>query len=165
MKTKILSLALIAIFAISFTAMAQRQDRKSRAPQQRQMMADRADRARGNFETFFTEEQQEKIKELRLESSKEIQPLRNELNELRAKQQTLTSAEKADLNAINKNIDQMADVQAKIQKIQAKQQQEIRSMLDDEQRIKFDEMKTRRDRNNRDFSRKPTYRDGFKHGA
>ena len=69
------------------------------------------------------------------------------------------------MNAINKNIDQMADVQAKIQKIQAKQQQEIRSMLDDEQRIKFDEMKTRRDRNNRDFSRKPTYRDGFKHGA
>lgn len=165
MKTKILSLALITIFAISFTAMAQRQDRKNRVPPKREMMADRADRARGNFDAFFTEEQQEKIKELRLESSKEIQPLRNEMNELRAKQQTLTTAEKADMNAINKNIDQMADVQAKIQKIRAKQQQEIRSMLDDEQRIKFDQMKNRRDRSNRDFSRKPTYRDGFKHGA
>ncbi|MDX8338084.1 periplasmic heavy metal sensor [Draconibacterium sp. IB214405] len=162
MKIKILSLVFITIFAISSTTMAQQRDRQERAPQQREMMAERPERDRGNFEKFFTEEQQEKIKELRLESTKQTQPLRNELNELRAKQRTLTTAEKADLNAINKNIDQMADVQAKIQKIRAKQQQEIRSMLNDEQRIKFDEMRSRPDRG---FDREPTNRDRFKRGA
>ncbi len=162
MKIKILSLVFITVFAISSTAMAQQRDRQDRAPQQREMMADRPERDRANFEKFFTEEQQEKIKALRLESIKEIQPLRNELNELRAKERTLTTAEKADMNAINKNIDQMADVQAKIQKIRAKQQQEIRSMLNDEQRIKFDEMRSRPERG---FDREPTNRDRFKHGA
>ena len=162
MKTRILSLALIAVFAISVTAMAQQPERKKRTPEQREMMAKRFDRERARSNDFFTEEQQAKLKELRLESAKEIQPLRNELNELRAKQQTLSTAEKADMKAIEGNIEKMADVQAEIQKIRAAQHQEIRSMLSDEQRIKFDEMRKGRDR---DFDREPTGRDRFKHGA
>lgn len=162
MKTRILSLALIAVFAFSVTAMAQQPERQRRSPEQREMMAKRFDRERANFKEFFTEEQQEKLKELRLESTKEIQPLRNELNELRAKQRTLTTAEKADIKAIDNNIEKMADVQVQIQKIRAKEHQKIRSMLSDEQRIKFDEMRNKRDR---DFNRKPTSRDRFKHGA
>ncbi|KJF44447.1 Spy/CpxP family protein refolding chaperone [Draconibacterium sediminis] len=162
MKTRILSLALIAVFAFSLTAMAQQPERQRRSPEQREMMARHFDRERASFKTFFTEEQQEKLKELRLESTKEIQPLRNELNELKAKQRTLTTAEKADMKAINNNIEKMADVEVQIQKIRAKEHQEIRSMLSDEQRIKLDERKSRRDS---DFKRKPTTRDRFKHGA
>ena len=162
MKIKILSLALIVVFAFSITAKAQQTERKRRSPEQREIMAKRFDRERANFNDFFTEEQRAKLKELRLESTKEIQPLRNELNELRAKQRTLTTAEKADMKAIENNIEKMADVQAEIQKISAKQHQEIRSMLSEEQRIKFDQRKSRTDR---DFNRKPTTRNHFIHGA
>lgn len=162
MRTRILSLALIAVFAFSVTAMAQQPERQRRSPEQREITTKRWKDARANYKDFFTEEQQEKLKELRLESTKEIQPLHNELNELRAKQRTLTTAEKADMKAIDNNIEKMADVQAQIQKVRAKEHQEIRAMLSDEQRIKFDERKNRRDR---DFYRKPTSRDRSKHGA
>ncbi|QIA06731.1 Spy/CpxP family protein refolding chaperone [Draconibacterium halophilum] len=162
MKTKILSLALIVVFAFSITTMAQQPERKRRSPEQREMTAKRFDRERANFKDFFTEEQQEKMKELRLKSTKAIQPLRNELNELRAKQRTLTTAEKADMKAIEDNIEKMAAIQVDIQKIRAKQHQEIRSMLSEEQRIKFDEMKSRRDKG---FDRNPTPRNRFRHGA
>lgn len=162
MKTKILSLVLLAAFAFSATTMAQQAEQKRRSPEQREMMARRFDEERAKFKDFFTENQQERMKELRLESTKKIQPLRNELNELRAKQRTLTTAEKADLKAIESNIEKMAGVQVEIQKIMAKQHQEIRSMLSDEQRIKFDGMRSKR---NNDFGRRPTNRDRFNKGA
>ncbi|WP_347839069.1 periplasmic heavy metal sensor [uncultured Draconibacterium sp.] len=164
MKTRILTLTLIAIFFLSFGAMAQKTENRKRLPQQRQMMADRTDKAREQFKDFFTEEQQEQMKELRLETAKKMQPLRNELNELEARQQTLSTAESADMKAIEKNIDQMAKIKADMQKIRARQHQEIRSMLSDEQRIKFDNMKGRKDRKG-DFERKPMQGDRFKHGA
>lgn len=162
MKAKIFSLALIAAFALSISAMAQQPNRQKRMPEKREMMAKRMERAKANFKNFFTEEQREQMKALRLETTKEIQPLRNELNELKARQRTLTTAEKADMNAINGNISKMSAIQAEIQMVRAKQHQEIRSMLSEEQRIKFDEMKNRRDRQAR---KKPMSRSHFKKGA
>lgn len=162
MKAKIFSLALIAAFAISITAMAQQPNRNRMSPEQREMMVKRFEKARTNSKSFFTEEQQEKMKALRLETTKEIQPLRNELNELKARQRTLTTAEKADMNAINDNISKMSDIQADIQMIRAKQHQEVRSMLSEEQRIKFDEMKNRKGKN---FKKGPVGRDRMKRGV
>jgi Spy/CpxP family protein refolding chaperone len=145
MKTRILSLVLIAIFAISTTAMAQEQKTKKGDSEKKEMMMkkhrpDMKDR----FDNFFTEEQQEKMKELRLETAKQVKPLKNQLNELKAKEQTLTTADKADLNAIYKNIDKMSSIKADIMKIMAKQHQEVRAMLSEEQLIKFDMMKEKR---------------------
>jgi len=158
MKTRILSMLFIAVFAISTTAMAQNPKGEKRNPEQKEMMMkNRQKQMHDRFENFFTEEQQTKFKELRLESAKQIKPLKNELNELQAKQQTLTTADKADMKAINNNIDKMGKIKADIAKIMAKQHQEMRSMLTDEQLLKFDEMKARRgdrkpgfDRNRRD---------------
>ncbi len=145
MKTRILGMALIVVLAISTTAMAQEQGpRNKRNPGQREMMVEHKADMRNRVENFFTEEQLEKVKELRLETAKQIKPLRNELNELEAKQQTLTTAEKADMKAINNNIDQMWKVKSEIQKIRAKQHQEIRAMLSEEQLLKFDAMKGRK---------------------
>lgn len=151
-------MVLIAVFAISLTTMAQNPNPQKKSLEQKEMMMKHRDRDMNKrFDHFFTEEQQAKVKELRLESAREIKPLKNELNELQAKQQTLSTADKADMNAINSNIDKMGKLKADIAKIMAKQHQEIRSMLSEEQLIKFDEMRARRgdrkpgfDRNRRD---------------
>lgn len=150
MKIRILTFAMVALFATSAT-WAQKPERGQRNPEQRDRMQ-RHEQMVERKSNFFTEEQQEQIKTIRLETAKEIQPLRNQLNELQARQKTLSTAEKADMNAINNNIDKMSDVRADIQKLMAKQHQEIRSLLNDEQKLKFDSMKGHmRDRNKESF--------------
>ena len=142
MKTQILSIVLIVLIAISVPAMAQqKQAKRDRNPEQKERMMRQRDSKHKQFSNFFTEEQKEQVKALRLEMAKQVKPLHNQLGELKAKQHTLTTADKADLNAINKNIDKMSELQAEIQKLRAKQHQKIRSLLTDEQLIKFDAMK------------------------
>ena len=144
MKTRILSLALIAIFAVSTTAMAQGQQERKRNPEKKEMMMKRHMEMRKQHANFFTTEQKEKMKELRLETAKQIKPLKNELNEVNARQQTLSTADKADMKAINTNIDKMSSIKADIAKIMAAQHQEVRGMLTEEQLLKFDAMKAKR---------------------
>lgn len=161
MKTRILGIVLITALFISSSAFAQNQERRKGPSNQKEMMMKKRQQMKKQFENFFTEEQREKMKELRLASAKEIKPIKNELNELRAKQRTLTTAEKADLNSINKNIDQMSKLQADMKKIMAKQDQEIRAMLNDEQLLKYDAMKERRGRGKGGFQGKQSERMGM----
>ncbi len=142
MKTRILSLVLIAVFSITTTAMAQNEQKRERSPEQRELMMKRR-MAMKQHQNFFTPEQREKMKELRLETAKQVKPLKNELNELKARQRTLSTADNADLKAINKNIDKMSEIKAKMAKIMAAQHQQVRSMLSEEQLLKFDAMQTR----------------------
>lgn len=144
MKTRILTLVLIAVFAISTTAMAQHKQGEKRSDEQKEQMMKRRKEMKERKTNLFTEEQQGKMKELRLETAKQVKPFKNELNELKARQQTLTTADNADLNAINSNIDKISELRADIQKIMAAQHQEVRAMLTDEQLIKFDTMKSKR---------------------
>jgi Spy/CpxP family protein refolding chaperone len=143
MKIRILTLTLIALFAISSATVAQNQERGKRNPEQREAFQKNRERVAHRMDNFFTEEQREQIKALRLETAKKVKPLRNELNELEARQQTLTTADKADMNAIYANIDKISEVKVEIQKIMAKQQQDTRLLLTPEQLLKFDAMKGR----------------------
>ncbi len=86
----------------------------------------------------LTEEQKSKIKALRLEHFKEIQPLRNHLDELKAKEHTLTTLEKPDINTINANIDEITKTQNQMMKLRAKHHEQVRELLTDEQRVYFD---------------------------
>ena len=95
-------------------------------------------------QNFFTEEQKETMKKIHLETAKKVKPLKNELHELAAHQKTLTTSDNADLKAINKNIDKMSEVKTEIAKIMAKQHQEVRSLLNEEQLLKFDAMQENR---------------------
>lgn len=162
MKTKILSILLVAIFVISTAAYAQPENRERNKNDQRVMMK-RHLMQKGERQNFFTEDQKETMKKLRLETAKEIKPLKNELRELHAKQQTLTTADNADLKAINKNIDKMSELKAEMAKIKAKQHQQVRSMLSEEQLIKFDAMKERRGRDHRQDFSKNRMKKGMKH--
>ncbi|QZT36049.1 Spy/CpxP family protein refolding chaperone [Halosquirtibacter xylanolyticus] len=88
----------------------------------------------------LSEEQQAQMKDIRMASQKICKPWADELRETRAHQQTLVTAESPDMKAINKNIDKMSDLMTNIAKEKAKSTQDIRALLSDEQRVKFDQM-------------------------
>lgn len=85
----------------------------------------------------LTPEQEQKINDLRVKHIKEITPLRNELNEKQARLRTLESTEKPDMAAINKTIDEISTIKAKLMKARAAHRAEISQLLTDEQRVIF----------------------------
>ena len=151
MKIKRLTLVLVAILIATSAAIAQNPEREKRDNEHRKAMMKRHEQVAERMNNFFTGEQQEQIKTLRIQSAKKIKPLRNQLHELEARQQTLATSDKADLKAIYKNIDEVSEIKAEIQKIMAKQQQDIRAMLDEEQLLKYDAMKERMHEKRHDF--------------
>ena len=144
MKTRILSLLIVAALFISTAGLAQPTKQGNRNPERKSMMMKQFDQQKNIHQKFFTVEQQETMKTLRLETAKKVKPFKNELRELMAHQQTLTTADTADLKAINKNIDKMSDTKTEIAKIMAAQHQQIRSLLTEEQLLRFDTMKNNR---------------------
>ncbi len=86
----------------------------------------------------LTAEQKESFKKSMLAVHKQLQPLRNELGEMEARQNTLVTADKADLGAINKNLEKIGELRVQMAKIQSKARVELRAQLTDEQRLKFD---------------------------
>ena len=99
----------------------------------------RMDEQRGHENGLdLTDAQKEVFKQSMLAMQKQLQPIRNELGEARAHQKTLTTAEKPDMNAINKNIEKMGSLKTEMAKIQTKYHLEMRAQLTDGQRLKFD---------------------------
>jgi Spy/CpxP family protein refolding chaperone len=148
-KTSTITLALLAgILMISSAAFGQRgqgmmgQGRMSNAPmgwgqgrmgggpmwmgQRCQMIPD------------LTQEQQSQIKELRVEQMKQMTTHRNNLLEKRAQLRNLQIADNPDMDAINGLIEEMGDIRTNMQKNRAQHRQEIRQILNEEQRAFFD---------------------------
>ena len=88
----------------------------------------------------LTEEQQAQIEKSRTAHMKEMLPLRNKVQEKQAQMRTLETAEKVDLKAVNKLIDEISSLKTEMAKNKAKHHQEVRNVLTDEQRVKFDSM-------------------------
>lgn len=89
----------------------------------------------------LTDEQREAIKAIKTNSKKQTLPIHNQLGEKRAKMKTLTTADSPDMAQVDALIDEMSGLQAELMKIKARQKQEIRSLLNDEQRLAFDTQK------------------------
>lgn len=87
----------------------------------------------------LTQEQEDQINVLKTQHLKTTLALKNELNEKEARYVTLMTAEKPDMNAINKLIDEIALLKGKIMKEKASHQQEIRKVLTEDQRVLFDQ--------------------------
>ncbi len=86
----------------------------------------------------LTDAQRDQAKEIKMSAAAEILPISNHVNEIRAKLKTLETAKDVDMKLVNKNIDEMARLNAEIHKIRAKSNQEFRAMLTDEQRVTYD---------------------------
>lgn len=143
MKRKITAVLMVALVCLTIGVSAQNQVKEKRVERMREF-AERRDNPGERRMDFFTEEQKEAMKTIRLETEKQLKPLKNELRELNAHQQTLVTADKADMKAIEKNIDKISGVKAQMAKIMAKQHQEVRAQLNEEQLMKFDSMREKR---------------------
>lgn len=86
----------------------------------------------------LTDDQQKKIDALRVKHQKEMLTYRNQLGELHAKMQTLRTAEKTDMNAINSTIEKISGVKTKQMKAREAHRQDVRNLLTDEQKTQFD---------------------------
>lgn len=78
-----------------------------------------------------------------LEGKQESLLLENQLREKRARLRTLSSGDTYDVAALNKVADEIGDLQASIHKIHIAKKGEIRALLNEEQKIKFDTMPDR----------------------
>lgn len=87
----------------------------------------------------LSDEQKSKIEALLIPHQKQMQALHNKMGELKARHLTLETAEKADMKAINANIDEITKVQNQLMKAKAEHQQQIRNLLTDEQKLWFDQ--------------------------
>lgn len=96
------------------------------------------DHVRGMGIKDLTEEQKQKMKSLRMTHQREMLQLKNQLNEKKAHLKTLETADNADINAINKTIEEMGSIKTDMLKKRAAHKQEVRKILTDEQRLKFD---------------------------
>jgi len=137
MKTRVMILAVL--MGLTTVVMAQpngKGEGKERNGGKQEMRADNQ-RGPGN-DIGLTDVQKEVFQKGRTETAKQVQPLHNQLGEARAHQKTLTTAEKPDMDAINKNIEKMGALQTEIEKIQTKHRLEMRAQLTDEQRVKMD---------------------------
>jgi Spy/CpxP family protein refolding chaperone len=92
----------------------------------------------------LTEDQQVQMKSLRLKLQQEMLPIRNKLGENKARFRTLSTAENADMKAINKLIDGNSQLTASLAKLRAANHQAVRKLLTEEQRIIFDSRDFRR---------------------
>jgi Spy/CpxP family protein refolding chaperone len=87
----------------------------------------------------LSEEQQEQMQALRLEHYKVMNPLRNQMAELKAREQTLISEEEVDMKAVNKVIDDQTDLQNKMRKLTVTHKLAVKEILTDEQLMKLDQ--------------------------
>ncbi len=87
------------------------------------------------FGLNLTEDQQNKMNEMRVAHMKAVQPVRDQLLELKTHQRTLMNAENADQKAINKNIDEMTKLQNKLMKVGSEFQLKVKTILTDEQKV------------------------------
>lgn len=150
--------AVLALVILSTDLMAQRAQRNFDRPGQGRGMMQARDQ---NWEPGqriaefldLTDEQSEQIKTLRLAHMEQMLPIKNQIQEYRAQLQTLRTAKKADMKAINNLIDDMADLRAKQMKAREAHHQEVRSLLTDEQRIKFDLFKNKHKRMGRGYGK------------
>jgi len=101
----------------------------------------------------LTEDQEAKIKDLRVNHLKEMNTFRNEMNELRAKKHTLMTTDNTNMNEINSVIDQMTSIHNKMMKVSAKHRQDVRGLLTEEQKVIFDSRPMHR-RGNRGYGHK-----------
>lgn len=97
----------------------------------------------------LTEEQQSEMKRLRTEHLKSQLPMKNQLRELQAELQTLSTAENVNMNAIEQTIEEMGSLRVQMAKAQATHRQTIRSLLTEEQRVVFDSRPRHRGRRSR----------------
>jgi Spy/CpxP family protein refolding chaperone len=137
LRSKQIVLPIAALLLIAGTAFAQPPEMHGKGEGKEGAHGRRISEHKGMI-PGLSEEQQEQIKALKTEHMKAMQPLRNQLGEKKARLRTLTTADKVNMAEINKVIDDIGKMQTQLMKLKEQHRQEIRKLLNDEQRVMFD---------------------------
>lgn len=86
----------------------------------------------------LTDEQEEKILDLRVDIQKKILPRRNEIGEKRARLHTLMTSDPSDESEINQLIDEIGHLRTEIHKAMVDHHLGIRKVLTKDQKVLFD---------------------------
>ncbi len=86
----------------------------------------------------LTPEQEKQIDAIHQKQMKEVLPLKNLIAEKKAHLVTISTGDNVDLVAVNKTIDELYALKADIAKKRAAMKQEVRKLLNDEQKLLFD---------------------------
>ncbi len=130
-------LILAILFSVNTSIFAQRGNGKCNGTGKGQGKGDGTGNYCNNIPNL-TSDQQTKIDQLKTAHLKEMQALRNEAGEKRARLQTLRSADKADMVAINKTIDEQSVIQTNMSKKREQHFQDVRNVLTADQKVYFD---------------------------
>lgn len=86
----------------------------------------------------LTDEQKEQIRNIRLENRSAMLPYRNQINEKRARLQTLTTGDQQDLDAANQVVEEIGVLRTEMMKQRLANRVKVRDVLTEEQRVIFD---------------------------
>lgn len=86
----------------------------------------------------LTAEQKTQIEKLKTAHMKEMIGLKNQLKEKKAHLRTVTTVDKVDMVEVNKTIDEIGVIKTEMMKKKEAHKQEVRKLLTEEQRLKFD---------------------------
>ncbi len=86
----------------------------------------------------LNDEQKEQVKQLRIEMMKNSLPVRNELNEKRARLRSLTTGDNVDVKGAEKVLVDIEKLKTQQAKQKVRMRVEVRKILNDEQRVVFD---------------------------
>lgn len=145
-KSRHITLLVVAMLLVTGSALAQPPGQGSKhgegkCPRDRRMMI-----------PDLTEAQKEQMKELRVELMKAVQPLRNQMGEMKARLRTLSTSDKVNMTEINRVIDDIGKMRTQMMKLRVQHRQDVRKLLTEEQRVFFD-------------VHKPSHRDGPSHAG
>lgn len=146
----ILKISILSALLVGLTVDVSAQQQNRRAQNQAKgdcqgQMMNRTDRQGPNFERMMTrlnltEQQRTQIEEIHLNGQKGMIPLRNNLQEKNAQLRTLKMSEEYDEAAVNTLIEEIGELRTAMMAMRTGHQQQIRNILNEEQRIKFDTM-------------------------
>lgn len=88
----------------------------------------------------LSEEQQSQIEAITTETMKEHLPIRSKLQTLKAELDEMLIEDNPNQGAINRKVDEMSSLRTEMQKAHIDTRLRIRSLLTEEQRVKFDAM-------------------------
>ncbi len=130
------SVLLVAVVLITMghTLKAQREFRQNRGMNDERLQCPRISQNVPDL----TEDQKIKMREIKTVHMKNMLKYKSELEEKNARLKSLQTADDVDMDKIYKVIDDIGSIETKMAKERADLHQEIRTILNDEQRIYFD---------------------------
>ncbi|MEQ6120521.1 Spy/CpxP family protein refolding chaperone [Reichenbachiella sp. MALMAid0571] len=138
------SIVLLSALVLIGTASIAQSPQMNKMGQRQKMMhansekPDRGERFAQALE--LTDAQKTKIEEIHFAAMKSMKSVKNTIGEKEAKLKTLSSADNPDLKAITKVAEEIGDLRTKMFVSQVQTKQEVRALLDEKQKFKFDNM-------------------------